>query len=80
MFDRVVSTVMTGIPALTKASIGANSALTSVGAMSRALGCFANSALTTGICTVGLKVVAPCHSKVTPSFLASAAAPLCIVM
>ncbi len=39
----VVSTAMTGMPALTNFWIGACSALTSVGAMSSASGCLASS-------------------------------------
>ena len=76
----VVSTAITGIPALTNFWIGVFNAFTSVGAISSALGCSASSELTTGICVVGLNVVPPCHVSLTPSFFASASAPLCMVM
>ena len=76
----VVSTAITGMPALTNFWIGALSALTSVGAISSALGCLASSELTTGSWVVGLNVVPPCQVSFTPSFFASAAAPACMVM
>lgn len=76
----VVSTAITGMFALTNFWIGALSALTSVGAIRRALGLFASRAFTTGTWAVGLNVVPPCQVRLTPSFFASSAAPACIVM
>src|SRR4051794_32924099 len=76
-----VSTVATGMPALMARWIGAISAVLSVGAIRIASGWRAMAAVRYGICVGAEKAFgAPWKIRLTPSFLAAADAPLCIVM
>ena len=68
------------MPASATCLIGAYIAFVSVGAISSASGFLAATALTIGVCSVGVELVGPWKSSVAPSFLASAWAPQFIVM
>ena len=76
----VVSTRTILMPAAAALASGACMALTSVGAIRIASGLDETTESRIGVCRVGSNLVAPCVFTVTPSFLASAWMPHCMVM
>src|SRR5580704_3747587 len=61
--DRAVSTVTTLVPAFRQVWIAGRSATGSVGAISRILGCLAQTAFTTGVWAEGVKSGDPWYRK-----------------